>query len=77
MRVSEARESFADAVNRVAYSGERIVLNRRGKRLAAIVPVKDLDLIEAVEDRIDLAKVKARLLDKSLPLDKVLRNLGL
>lgn len=52
--MTEAREHLADIVNRVAYSGEGITLTRRGRRLAAIVPVEVLDAIEAAEDRIDL-----------------------
>jgi prevent-host-death family protein len=52
--VTEARDHLADVVNRVAYSGEGIILTRRGRRLAAIVPVAVLDALEAAEDRIDI-----------------------
>jgi len=41
-------------VNRVAYSGESTYLTRRGRRLAAIVPVELLEAIEALEDRTDV-----------------------
>lgn len=52
--MTEAREHLADVVNRVAYTGEGITLTRRGRRLAAIVPIEVLDALEAAEDRIDI-----------------------
>ena len=54
MPMTEARDHLADVVNRVAYSGESTYLTRRGRRLAAIVPVELLEAIEALEDRIDI-----------------------
>jgi prevent-host-death family protein len=42
----EARERFSEAVNRAAYGRETIILTRRGKRIAAIVPF-DLAQLEA------------------------------
>lgn len=43
----EARDSFSDCLEMVAYKGERILVTRFGKPLAAIVSVSDLDAIEA------------------------------
>ena len=51
---SQARESFADLVNRAAYGGERIPIRRHGKTVAALVPLEDLELLEFLEDRIDI-----------------------
>jgi prevent-host-death family protein len=42
----EARDLFGEAVNRVAFGRERIVLTRRGKKLAALVPIADLEQLE-------------------------------
>ncbi len=54
---SEARDEFAEVINRVAYGGERVVIRRREKELAAIIPMEDLRLLERLieqeEDRID------------------------
>ncbi|HET6676616.1 MAG TPA: type II toxin-antitoxin system Phd/YefM family antitoxin [Nitrospiraceae bacterium] len=58
---SKAREGFADAINRVAFGKERVVLRRRGKEVAAMVPIDDLRLLEELEDRIDLADARAAL----------------
>ena len=63
----KARQDFSETVNRVAYGRERIILHRRGRDVAALIPVEDLALLEAVEDRLDveeaekiLAEAKAR-----------------
>lgn len=62
-KISEARESFSTTVNRVAFGGERVVLTRHGRRVAAVVPIQDLELIEAIEDARDLDEVRAALAD--------------
>ncbi len=36
--VVEAKKHFSEILGRVAYRGERIVISKRGKPLAAIVP---------------------------------------
>ncbi|HET9295235.1 MAG TPA: type II toxin-antitoxin system Phd/YefM family antitoxin [Gemmatimonadales bacterium] len=47
--VSVARGSFADLVNEVFAFGERIVLERHGKPVAALVPVADLERLDALD----------------------------
>lgn len=54
LSISEARQDFAELVNRVAYRGDRVVIARRGRSLAAVVPVEDLELLEALEDEHDV-----------------------
>ena len=44
---SEARAGISEILNRVAFGGERIVLERHGKHVAAIVPMSDLASLEA------------------------------
>lgn len=61
LAASQARDTFSDTLNRVAYRGERIVLRRRGKDLAAIVPIADLELIQKLEDEIDLREARKAL----------------
>ena len=57
----KARDEFSDLVNRAAYGKERVVLTRRGKPLAAVVPREDVELLERLEDRIDLDEARAAL----------------
>jgi prevent-host-death family protein len=52
---SEARINLTDLVNKVAYGGKRIILTRKGRKLVAIVPLDDLDTIEALENKLDRA----------------------
>jgi len=49
VKTTQAREEFGTMVNRVAYGGEWIVFERRGKDLAALVPVDDLRRLEALD----------------------------
>jgi prevent-host-death family protein len=44
--VTQARADLAELVSRVGYTGERILLTRHGKPLAALVPVADLERLE-------------------------------
>lgn len=44
--MTQARADLAELVSRVGYSGERILLTRHGKALAALVPVSDLEALE-------------------------------
>ena len=80
LSTTKARREFADLVNRVAYSGERIVLERRGKDVMALVSVEDLELLERIEDKIDLREARKRLADRhdeSLAWGEVKTKLGL
>jgi prevent-host-death family protein len=62
--VVELRNSLADVLNRAEYRGGRVVIHRRDKDAAAIIPIEDLRLLERLvreeEDRIDAAALAAR-----------------
>lgn len=47
LQAEVVRRSLSDCLERVAYQGERIVVSRFGKQLAAIVSIADLEKIEA------------------------------
>jgi len=51
---ADARKNFADIVNQVAYGKEPVVLTRRGKELAALVSIEDLNLLQKIEDQLDI-----------------------
>ena len=54
--VIDARKDLAEILNRAAYGKERVVLTRRGKDVAAIVPMDDLNILEAIEDHMDVTE---------------------
>jgi len=78
---NKERAEFADAINRAAFGNERVRLRRRGRAVAAVVPIDDLRLLEALEDRIDLLDARAALAQANKsgakPLDVILKELGL
>jgi len=53
--------NFEDLIERVASGKERLILTRRGKKIAALIPVDDLQMLEAIEDRIDLEDARKAL----------------
>jgi prevent-host-death family protein len=62
---SQAREELPELLNRAAFGAERVIVSRRGKPLAAIIPIRDLRLLELWEkeelDRIDIAEARKAL----------------
>ena len=79
--VSEARQDFAEIVNRAAYGGERVRVVRRRRAVAAIIPIKDLELLERMEDELDLEAAREALADPEnavpIPWEQVKAELGL
>ncbi len=74
----EARDQLATIINRAAFGKERVVLTRRGKELAAVVPIEDVKLLEELEDRLDLEAAREALKEEgTIPWDKVKAELGL
>ena len=62
----------------MAYREERIILERRGKAVAVLVPMEDLSRLEALEDRLDAeAARRARRERGGVPYEDVRRKDGL
>ena len=84
LNVSKAREEFPEVVNRAAYGKERTVVSRRGKDLAAVIPMDDLRLLERLAqeemDRLDLKDARDALKEAkkkgTIPLRDLLREQG-
>jgi prevent-host-death family protein len=83
INIVKIRSKLADTINRVAYQGERVVLERRGKGVAALVSMEDLAQLEQMEDEADakaarkaLAEMKRKKL-KPIPWQQVKTELGL
>lgn len=75
--ISQAREHLAELGNRVSLLGERIVVERRGKDVFALVPVEDVELLERLEDQLDLQAIRERLDEPGVDLAQFRRELGL
>ncbi|MBF0166598.1 MAG: type II toxin-antitoxin system Phd/YefM family antitoxin [Alphaproteobacteria bacterium] len=82
LSTADARGQLSDILNRAAFGKERVVVSRRGKPLAAVVPLEDIETLEALEDTLDAAEIRKRLLEweaagkPGIPLEEVAIRLG-
>ena len=64
-----------------ANKGERFILQRHGKRMAAVVSIRDLAVLRAIEDRFDREAADAALKDVeangTVSWEELKANLGL
>lgn len=74
---TKARERLAEVLNEVSVRGDRVILERHGKDVAAVISMADLELLELLEDRYDLELVKTALAesDERIPWDQVKASL--
>ncbi len=80
LTTSRARQEFSSTLKSVSR-GERVLLSNHGKSVGAIVSVEDLQLLQALEDRIDLAEARKALAeiktDGTVSWDELKDSLGL
>ena len=72
--VSEFKNEISETLNRVVYAGERVLLQRHGKDIAALISMKELDILEKIEemeDEMDLKEALKALKDIKSGKDKV------
>ena len=76
---SKAREKLGDILNDVAARGDRIVLHRHGKDVAAVISMDDLELLQSLEDRYDIESARATLAssDERVSWGQLKKKLGL
>ena len=65
---SSARQNFSKIVDAVRVAGERILVTQHGRPVAAVIGVDDLELLQLLEDRMDVAEARRRMRE---PADKV------
>lgn len=51
--IQDLRAHVSDAVSRVTYREERIIITRNGKAVAALIPIEDLEFLESLDDQVD------------------------
>ena len=61
--VRDLRQNLSDLLSRANYANERVVVTRRDRPVAALVPVEDLELLEELETRVDIDEVREALSD--------------
>ena len=76
---AEARKRLAEIVNKVAYGNEPVVLTRRGEKIAALVSMEELELLQLIEDYIDIEDAKKAFEEpgKNISAEKFWKELGL
>ncbi len=77
----EFRQGVSAVLSRVEYGGERVAVTRHGKPVAVVVPLEDLEVLEAMEDALDLKEAKKALAEArkrgTVPWEQVKKELGL
>lgn len=57
--VGEARRNLAELVAKVGFGGKRVLLERHGKPIAAVVSIQDLEKLERLELQLDERRAQA------------------
>ena len=65
---SSARQNLSKIIDAVRVAGERILITQHGRPVAAVIGVEDLELLQLLEDRMDVAEARRRIRE---PADKV------
>ena len=76
--IVDARKKFANIINKVAFGNDSFILTRRGEPVAAIVSMKELKLLQEIEDQIDIEdawKVKNEP-GEPIPWEELKKELG-
>lgn len=56
---ADTRKHMAELLNRAAYGGERFVVTRHGKELAAIVPLSEINLLDRLRSLLSKKEFEA------------------
>jgi prevent-host-death family protein len=73
MSIAHARAALSEVVGRARHGKSPTVLTSRGKPVAAVVPIEDLELIEEAIDAAFAAKARARIAagEDTIPWEQV------
>lgn len=81
--VCDSAEDVLEAIRKLPEYGEAVIIEHNGKRVAAIIPMKDLELYQVLfaeeEDRVDNAAADAALAEpgENVPWEDVKRELAI
>ena len=80
---SRTAANLSETLDRVFKEGERVIVRRRGRKVAALVPLTDLATLEKLEDEADAKDFRAakkqwqRSGKKTVPWESLKAELGL
>jgi PHD/YefM family antitoxin component YafN of YafNO toxin-antitoxin module len=75
---TQVSENFEPTLDQVVLEGERIILQRNGKAVAALVSIEDLEILEQLEGKLDLEAAQEALQEPgTVSWESVKASLGL
>lgn len=80
---AEAREHFDDLLDRAVKQKERVLLTRRGRPVAALLPIGDVRFLEAIESALEAEEYRRAKEEfegsgeATIPWEKIKAELGL
>jgi len=72
--MTEVRHDLTNIANQVVYGGKRVFVKKNGKPAFALVSIRDVETLEALEDKIDVEDALKSLKDAGSISLKVLRK---
>ncbi len=77
INLADTNKKVREAIGHATGEQKRIIIREGRKRIAAIVSVEDLELLERIEDQIDIAAAdKAMKEEGSISLEELKKLLG-
>jgi prevent-host-death family protein len=78
INVADARKQFSELIASVAYTGKRVLVERRGKPMVAIVSIEDLKRLEELaEDKAAIRQQRMAALARAAALRQELEKNGI
>jgi len=78
LSMTDARLRFTDVANEVMFTGQRVCVSKNSKPAFGLVPITDIELLEALEDYFDLQDaLKALKEPGGMSLKELKKRLGL
>lgn len=76
----EVQDKLSEIINQVAHSKEQVIITRRGKEIAALIPLEDFALLQELKNKRDLQEAHDALKEArdkgSIPIEAVKEELG-